>query len=475
MSIIDKGVTPLNNIKPSQRRIVGWLVIVMLVLASTTAAQIDPALDSVCIVRIDPVEGKGASAESGQVGARIEWRVLNPGLTPDTLERRLDAFEQYRVRCYYDNDLVAEAKTPRTVLQGAGHAVFDSLEVGTTYHFVVEGLRSGAAPSQSEVFVFRRDAIISKGFQFSLAYPILRLLDRLAWFEGAADAMDRSSKPGRWAFELIAAFLVLGLLIWLFRTRPSLQTTQVFLADRKLGSIDEVERAMVILREASTPIDNKLAALERDDNLAKLPILLQGHESNLRELVTNNLTRGEFHGSFGGIFRVIFFWERLVRKRHADPKRFHHMPTVRILKTATSALAGEESSVQLQKAIEIRVTEEEEELRKNSHLDILWAIGVTAPLVGLFGTVTGISESFKVIAHTSARNVHLMSYLAEGINEALYTTIAGLMVGIIFMLIYYYYDFKLDRIHAMWALFAARFIDTFKHGLGSTVNSEITL
>ncbi len=463
----------MNNIRRSQRRVMGWLLVVMVVLASTAAAQVDPALDSVCIVRIDPVEGQGSTAESGQVSARIEWRVLNPGLSSDTLERRLDAFEQYRVRCYYDYDLVAEAKVPRTALQGAGHAVFDSLEVGTAYHFVVEGLRGGAASSTSAVFVFRRDAASGGGFRFSLAYPILRLLDRLGWFEGAADAMDRSSSPGRLAFELIAAFLVLGLLIWLFRTRRALRATQVFLADRKLGSIDEVERAMVILREANTPLDNKLAALETDDSLSKLPLLLQGHESNLRELVTNNLTRGEFHGSFGSLFKIIFFWERLVRKRHSDPKRFHHVPTVRILKSATSALAGDESGVQLEKAIEVRVTAEEEELRKNSHLDILWAIGVTAPLVGLFGTVTGISESFKVIAHTSARNVHLMSYLAEGINEALYTTIAGLMVGIIFMLIYYYYDFKLDRIHAMWALFAARFIDTFKHGLGSTINSEI--
>jgi len=271
-----------------------------------------------------------------------------------------------------------------------------------------------------------------------------------------------------------AAFLVLGLLIWLFRTRRALRATQVFLVDRQLGSIDEVERAMVILREANRPLDNKLAALETEDGLSKLPVLLQGHESNLRELVVSNLTRGEFHGSLGRLFRVFFFWERLVRKRHADAKRFHHVPTVRILKSATSALAGDASGVQLEKAIEVRVTAEEEELRKDSHLDILWAIGVTAPLVGLFGTVTGISESFEVIAHTSARNVNLMSYLAEGINEALYTTIAGLMVGIMFMLIYYYYDFKLDRIHAMWALFAARFIDTFKHGLGSTVNSEST-
>jgi hypothetical protein len=109
MSIFDKGVTPVNNTRPSQIRIVGWLLIILIVLASSASAQIDPALDSVCIVRIDPVESKGTAAESEKTAARIEWRVLNPGVTTDTLARRLDAFDQYRVRCYFDADLVAEA------------------------------------------------------------------------------------------------------------------------------------------------------------------------------------------------------------------------------------------------------------------------------------------------------------------------------------------------------------------------------
>lgn len=61
------------------------------------------------------------------------------------------------------------------------------------------------------------------------------------------------------------------------------------------------------------------------------------------------------------------------------------------------------------------------------HLDKLGTIASITPLLGLTGTVTGMISSFAVI---STGNIGDPTALAGGISEALYTTAAGLMVGI---------------------------------------------
>lgn len=61
------------------------------------------------------------------------------------------------------------------------------------------------------------------------------------------------------------------------------------------------------------------------------------------------------------------------------------------------------------------------------HLAKLSTISTISPLLGLTGTVTGMITAFKVI---STIGIGDPTALAGGISEALYTTAAGLMVGI---------------------------------------------
>lgn len=61
------------------------------------------------------------------------------------------------------------------------------------------------------------------------------------------------------------------------------------------------------------------------------------------------------------------------------------------------------------------------------HLGKLGTIASITPLLGLTGTVTGMISSFAVI---STVGIGDPTALAGGISEALYTTAAGLMVGI---------------------------------------------
>lgn len=58
---------------------------------------------------------------------------------------------------------------------------------------------------------------------------------------------------------------------------------------------------------------------------------------------------------------------------------------------------------------------------------LLIAIGSTAPLLGLLGTVTGVQTTFAGIAQVGSAS---LSAIAPGVSEALMTTIGGLLVAI---------------------------------------------
>ncbi|PIE64076.1 MAG: MotA [Desulfobacterales bacterium] len=61
------------------------------------------------------------------------------------------------------------------------------------------------------------------------------------------------------------------------------------------------------------------------------------------------------------------------------------------------------------------------------HLPTIIILAAVAPLLGLFGTVSGMVETFKVIGMYGMGNAQAM---ASGIREAMITTQAGLLVAI---------------------------------------------
>jgi len=64
-------------------------------------------------------------------------------------------------------------------------------------------------------------------------------------------------------------------------------------------------------------------------------------------------------------------------------------------------------------------------------------IGTIAPMLGLFGTVLGMINSFTVVASDIAVSRPML--LAQGVSEALVATAAGLLVGIPAMAAYAYF------------------------------------
>lgn len=76
------------------------------------------------------------------------------------------------------------------------------------------------------------------------------------------------------------------------------------------------------------------------------------------------------------------------------------------------------------------------------HLRILASIAQAAPLMGLLGTVIGMIKAFMKIEELGGK-VNALA-LAGGIWEALLTTAFGLIVAIPCLLVYYYFEGRVD-------------------------------
>ena len=74
----------------------------------------------------------------------------------------------------------------------------------------------------------------------------------------------------------------------------------------------------------------------------------------------------------------------------------------------------------------------------------MWLLSVvahTTPLIGLLGTVTGMIKAFQAV---SVHGTGDASVLASGISQALLTTAGGLFVAIPSIILYNYFNKKID-------------------------------
>ncbi len=91
-------------------------------------------------------------------------------------------------------------------------------------------------------------------------------------------------------------------------------------------------------------------------------------------------------------------------------------------------------------------------------LGALATIGSTAAFVGLFGTVFGIITAFSGMAKTGSGG---LGAVAAGIAEALVTTAAGIAVAIIAVVLFNYFQNKLERFQIEMANTSSELVDFF--------------
>jgi biopolymer transport protein TolQ len=92
---------------------------------------------------------------------------------------------------------------------------------------------------------------------------------------------------------------------------------------------------------------------------------------------------------------------------------------------ADRSIRGVSLQQRIEKAMSVSIDKELDNL--DTHLGFLATTGSVAPLIGLFGTVWGIINSFNAIAITQSNS---LTSMAPGIAEALFTTAFGLIAAI---------------------------------------------
>ena len=92
---------------------------------------------------------------------------------------------------------------------------------------------------------------------------------------------------------------------------------------------------------------------------------------------------------------------------------------------------------------------------------ILGTVGSSAPFIGLFGTVIGIVKAFHNMALMGSGG---FSVVAAGISEALIAPALGLVVAILAVIFYNYFQTRIERIEAALTIASNRVLDAIHLG-----------
>ena len=98
------------------------------------------------------------------------------------------------------------------------------------------------------------------------------------------------------------------------------------------------------------------------------------------------------------------------------------------------------------------ISREIDELEQN--LSFLATVGSTSPYIGLFGTVWGIMQSFRVLGNV---NQATLAMVAPGISEALVATAMGLFAAIPAVIAYNRYVNEVERLANQYETFVEEF------------------
>lgn len=135
-----------------------------------------------------------------------------------------------------------------------------------------------------------------------------------------------------------------------------------------------------------------------------------------------------------------------------------------IMKSKTDrGLRGVSLQQRIEKAMMVSMDKELDEL--DTRLGFLASTGSIAPLVGLFGTVWGIINSFNAIAISQSNSLAAM---APGIAEALFTTAFGLIAAIPAVVAYNMITTDIDRYAKKLENFMAEFSSILSREIDDT-------
>ena len=151
-----------------------------------------------------------------------------------------------------------------------------------------------------------------------------------------------------------------------------------------------------------------------------------------------------------------------IGNKPADPMSSMFVAAMREWKP-DRGLRGVSLQQRIEKAMTVSMDKELDEL--DTRMGFLASTGSVAPLVGLFGTVWGIINSFNAIAATQSNS---LSAIAPGIAEALFTTAFGLIAAIPAVVAYNKISSDIDRYANRLENFMAEFSSILSREIDDT-------
>jgi len=359
----------------------------------------------------------------------------------------VSSFDSYRVVCTRKDDLADVENSDRV---DGNFYTFYKRRAGKRYGFVVEGYRGDERIAVSDTAWIVTGRLRADGrptavihwhhwIPFNGRIP-LAIIGRESFFEGSTTA-------GKIAFHINWNFFLIGMVVWFGFCVRHLSLGKVFPMEKGMvvGGYDE------ILRRKESKQFRDILEKWRD-------LVVQANQNIRLELAKGDKVKIEdIEGANAQFWRDRGSEEIRGLIKHISMSGLDHFPAVKIIKAGLEnhELGGFhwlEVSKEVDRAIENRASSELERLRQKSFLDWLWNLGTLAPLIGLFGTATGISHAFAMLQllPTNITQTELVKRLSGGIYEALWTTIEGLAIGVSLMILYYYYQNKLNWIYSKW-------------------------
>lgn len=97
-------------------------------------------------------------------------------------------------------------------------------------------------------------------------------------------------------------------------------------------------------------------------------------------------------------------------------------------------------------------------LRLKGPMWMLGTVGAVTPFVGLFGTVNGIMSAFQAIGESHQAGLDVVG---PGIAEALLTTAVGILVAVIALAFYNFFQARMARLNTELRLLLDEFAEAF--------------
>jgi len=456
-----------------------WLSILIsgiLISALPVSAQSNYRL---YFTKIKPVEHERVSLFQQRVSSRFElsWEVYEEldGLEVKSEENTISNFQ---IAAVAPNDSVI-----KQIKVSDLRYTTEILQMGSKHGFIIKGIDPQGVTIESETAWITpgicaiqdspdENVVFAKGTEF-INYLSGKALASIIKH---GDVWDTSNTWGKASFCILQYLLIGGLIFlviswWHLRMkkifpmqqtlRPSKNVTECYknFIDREFDDFSYDAKRDI----SNNLLDGKIekSTLERFSIFKKWFFIVLKNKHDMKTYINEN----EFDSLDKLQVEHIKIWQQnnwsvLVREEIIDKikeKKFDEYPIGRIFIAGLEnyehgGLKWMDVSVEVDRAMENRVESELDTLERNSKMNWLMNIGTVAPMVGLLGTATGISQAFQKMEGLPLHTTHqeVTKTLAGGIYSALWTTVLGLLIALFFLFSYYYFQHKLDRIHAKW-------------------------